>query len=136
MRASNTKDSFFTHVTHCVVRVIILLFALPAHAKAIVPCSGLNCTFSDFFQLFVNIYNFLLGLAAVVAVLLIIFSGVRMLLYYWSEQPEPELEAAKNTLRRAIFGLVIIVTAYLVVNTLLAVLGAGDITTFFGDIGG
>lgn len=107
------------------------------HAQnPLVPCSGLKCRLSDLFQLLVNIYNFLLGMAAIVAVLMIIVAGVRMLVYYWSEQPKPELEAAKNTLRRAIFGLVIIVTAYLVVNTLLAVLGAGSIDTFFTDFGG
>lgn len=137
MRILKTKDFPYARVAHYVLWVATILFALPAHAQGgLVPCSGLDCTVSDFFQLFVGIYNFLLGLGAVIAVLMIVVAGVRMLIYYWSEQPEHELDVAKNTLRRAIFGLVIVVTAYLVVNTLLAVLGAGEINTFFQALGG
>lgn len=106
---------------------------------ALVPCDGLGanpCTLTSFIQLFVNIYNLLLGLAAIIAVLMLVMAGVRMLVYYWDESPESELEKAKLTIRRAIFGIIIIVAAYLLVNTLLKILGAGDINTFIQTLGG
>ena len=118
------------------------VFSLPSAVFAqggIVPCSGTDCTVQHLLDLFVGIYNWLLGLAAVVAVLMIVFAGVRMLLYYWSESPEQELTDAKHTLRRAIFGLIVIVTAYLVVATLVfTVLGldaGGPVGTFLKGVG-
>lgn len=108
------------------------LVALPAYAQIVPACDPVpgdefapghqgepNCSVNHLFELLVNIYNFLLGLAAVIAVLMIVFAGFRILIYYWSEQPESDLEAAKNTIRRAIFGLIIILTAYLVVTTVV-----------------
>lgn len=126
------------HVTVGLFAVGLLVYASPVLAQGIVPCGGADCTVNDFFALLVNIYNWLLGFAAIVAVLMIIFSGVRMLIYYWAEQPEQELTSAKNTLRRAIFGLVVIITAYLVVATLVfTILGlnAGPVSDFLQQLG-
>ncbi|MDZ4225381.1 MAG: hypothetical protein U1C49_00885 [Candidatus Andersenbacteria bacterium] len=85
------------------------------------------CGVEDIIQLLVNIYNTLLGLAGLVAILFIIFGGVRM--FYWSfmENAPGELEAAKTTVTRAIVGLIIIAVAFLVVNTLIGMLGGGGI---------
>ena len=113
--------------------LVALIMPLTAQA-AIVPCTGLDCTISDIFTLLINIYNILLGLAAVVALLFIVLGGVRMLIFYFAEQPEAELEAAKNTIRRALFGLLIIIGAFLIVATLLTFLqanrGLGEIFDF------
>ncbi|MEX1112225.1 MAG: hypothetical protein WEC84_02075 [Candidatus Andersenbacteria bacterium] len=114
------------------VRVVapLIVLILPVVVQAaIVPCGGPDqnpCKFSDLFQLLVSIYNFLLGAAALVAMLMLGWAGVLMLIYQWGEQPESDLANAKLTLRRAIFGLVIILTAYVVVNTLLGLLGLTD----------
>lgn len=108
--------------------IAIALILVPTVAQAaIVPCGQTTddkCTFNDLITLVVNIFEFLLGLAALVAVIIIIWSGIRMLLYSFSEQPEAELEGAKNTLRRAVFGLVLILGAFLIVQTLLIFLGS------------
>lgn len=103
--------------------VVVLMWPVTAAQAALVPCSGLNCNVSHFFQLLVNIYDFLLGLAALVAILLIIWSGIKMLTYQFSENPESDLTEAKHTLTRALTGLALIVGAFLVVRTLLLVLG-------------
>lgn len=108
---------------------LFLLFiglAVPVLTQAqIVPCGfpgGPKCEVKHFFELIVNIYNVLLGFLAIVAIMVLIWSGVRMLLHQIAEQPEAELTAAKTTFTRAIWGLVIILCAFLIVNTLLIVL--------------
>ncbi|MBI1833663.1 MAG: hypothetical protein HYR90_02450 [Candidatus Andersenbacteria bacterium] len=111
-------------LTFIVTSSWLLVTPFFAYAAIIPPCDpvpgkGNSCGVNDLFQLLVNIYDYLLGLAAIVAVLMIVWAGFRILIFYWSEQPESDLEAAKNTIRRAIFGLIIILTAYLVVATVV-----------------
>lgn len=81
------------------------------------------CGVDDLLALPVNIYNYLLGLAALVAMLFIVWGGMRMFYFGYMEDSASELEAAKLTVRRAIGGFVIIATAYLLVATLLYLLG-------------
>jgi hypothetical protein len=106
--------------------ILYSIFCIPffVHAQApLVPCSGLNCTVDHLFQLLVNVYNFLLGLAALVAMLFIVWGGLRMLYFSYLEDSAHELESAKLTVRRAIGGFVIIALAYLLVSTTLNLLG-------------
>lgn len=102
---------------------VALLLPYSAAAGGIVPCTGLDCTVEKLLELLVNIYNALLGFAALVAMGFIIWGGVQMLLYSFSEQPTSQLESAKLTLRRAIFGFMLVIGAYLIVQTVLFVLG-------------
>lgn len=111
-----------------------LFLPLFVHAQ-ILPCSPLHpnpratnvsgCTFADLFTILVNIYNFLLGLAAIVFMAMIVISGIRMLVFYLSENPAGDLKDAKYTLTRAITGFVIIVAAYLIVRTMVSFFGVG-----------
>jgi hypothetical protein len=94
----------------------------------IIPCKGLDCTFGCFVQLLVNIFNFLLGMAALVLILILIFGGVQYLTYSLLEVSASELAAtplenAKFTIRRAIFGFIVVASAWLIVNTLLGLFG-------------
>lgn len=112
---------------------LIILLVLPLAASAqnpIVPCGphiGVECTVQHLGQLLVSIYNFLLFLAGFIAMLFIVFAAIRMLIFYIGESPENELSAAKVTFRRAVFGLLIVLAAYLLVNTLILFLGGGSI---------
>lgn len=115
-------------VLSCFLISIFLISALSAHAAIIPPCDPMpetptSCGVNDLLKLLVNIYNFLLGLAGLVAMLFIVFGGVRMLYFSYLENQASELEAAKLTVSRAIGGLVIIALAYLLVNTALTMLG-------------
>ena len=106
------------------------------HAQTgLVPCQLSNptqanplpkCTVMHLFGLAVRIYNFLLGLMAFIAVLILVISGIRLFLYQYDEKPEAELEAIKLTIRRALFGIVLIICGYLIVYTLLLILGVRD----------
>jgi len=77
------------------------------------------CELDDLLDLPVKIFDVLIGLAGIVLLLVIVWSGFRMLLYYASDMPEGELQAAKNTLRNGVTGFVIVVGAYLIVHVLL-----------------
>ncbi|MFH1354050.1 MAG: hypothetical protein ABIH36_02070 [bacterium] len=99
-----------------------LLVPLPARQQPFVYCSGndpLKCTLDDLLAVPVNIFNFLLGLAAVVLLAVIIWAGMRMILYHASEMPEQELASAKMTLTRGIMGFLIIAFSYVLVNLLV-----------------
>ncbi len=89
--------------------------------------SGLpTCGINHLIELLANIYNFLLTLAGLVAMFFIVFGGMRMLYFSYMEDSSQELEAAKFTVRRAIGGFIIIAMAYLLVNTLLSMLGVDE----------
>lgn len=115
--------------TALIVMVVALTFAPLSAAAAIVPCGTTanpeKCTFQHLVQLVVNIFNLMLGLAGFVAILFIIIAGIRMIWWNFWEESESELSSAKLTLWRAITGLVIIATAYLLINTLIYVLSGG-----------
>ena len=123
------------------INVVVMVFmigfmlmpAFQVYAQSdFVPCDGLGCTFNDLCIMVTNIYNWLLGMAGLVAILLIIYGGVRMIWFsYFAEFPnqEEELAAGKLTVTRAIFGLLIVATAYLLVNTLLVDILLANSTT-------
>lgn len=98
----------------------------------ILPCNPIGnppveCKIEHIGQLLVSIYNFLLGLAAFVAVLFIIIAAIKMLIAFIGEQPESDFADAVLTLRRAVWGLVIILVAFLAVNVVIQMLGGGGL---------
>lgn len=120
-RAMNTTLHTLRKRGFAVVAALVYTFLLkqPVDAAGLIPCEGLNCTVDDFFVLFARIFNYLIGLSAIVLVLMIIWSGIQMLIFYVSETPEQNLTSAKYSLTRAIWGFIIIVIAYLIVSTLI-----------------
>ena len=116
----------------------VLLFFAPlivfAEDNGIVPCGPQKgqtpCELKDLFGLLVAIYNFLLGMAGLVAFGFLIYGGVRMFLYSVDEE---NLAAGKKTIIEALIGLAIVAMAYLLVNTLLTALGveSGTIGKYF-----
>lgn len=81
------------------------------------------CELKDLFNLLIGIYNFLLGMAGIVAFGLLIWGGIQMLLYSAEEE---HVKNGKNTVLQALVGLAIILLAYIIVNTLLVALGVTD----------
>lgn len=114
--------------------IAVFLFPIVTFAadNGIVPCGpsgqqGNDCKLSDLFGLLVAIYNFLLGMAGLVAFGFLIYGGVRMFLYSVDEE---NLAAGKKTVLEALIGLAIVAMAYLLVNTLLTALGVTE--NYFG----
>ena len=119
----------------------VLILPLATHAQTFqilptcnpVPGSSTSCGVQHLLELLVNIYNFMLGLAALVALLFIIWGGLRMLYFSYLEDSSSELAAAKLTVRRAVAGFAIVALAYLIVSTTLALVGI-DTTTPVGKL--
>jgi len=102
-----------------------VLYPMTAYMQApFVVCTGSAsdaggpCKLIDLLAVPVRIFNFLLEGAALVLLLMIIWAGIRMAMYWFNEQPEQELTAAKVTLTRAIVGFVIVALAILIINIL------------------
>ncbi|HLD25811.1 MAG TPA: hypothetical protein VJC05_02110 [Candidatus Andersenbacteria bacterium] len=101
-----------------------LLLPLPAYQQApFVDCSSRGCTLENLLEVPVRVYNFLLYFSGLVALAVIVVAGVRMMLFHLAEAPESELQNAKLTLTRGIFGLLIIAGAYVIVALILNLLG-------------
>ena len=117
---------------------LVLLGVTPNVAQqAIVGCEGLNCKLTDLLAIPVNIFNYLLSGAALVLLLMIIWAGIRMTMYWFNEQPEQELTAAKMTLTRAIVGFAIVTMAILIVNILaVQILGLYPGSGLYGIVSG
>ncbi|HBE90237.1 MAG: hypothetical protein A3E37_02405 [Candidatus Andersenbacteria bacterium RIFCSPHIGHO2_12_FULL_46_9] len=102
-----------------------VLYPLTAYMQApFVVCTGSpsdaggSCKLIDLLAVPVRIFNFLLSGAALVLLAMIIWAGVRMSMYWFNEQPEQELTAAKMTLTRGIVGFAIVAMAILIINIL------------------
>ncbi|HEY4498356.1 MAG TPA: pilin [Candidatus Paceibacterota bacterium] len=91
-------------------------FLKVASAAGLVPCEGTECTKGDLLQLGANIFNFLIDAAFILAVLFIMIGGAMMLVSGGS----PNLLArGKKTITTAVVGLVIVLVAWVLVNTLI-----------------
>ncbi|HSX24826.1 MAG TPA: pilin [Candidatus Andersenbacteria bacterium] len=114
--------------------VIVVLLPIITHAQ-LVKCGPTNqgynlepCTIDDFFGLFVTIFNWLLGMSAIVAFIFLIYGGIRMFLYSVDEE---HLAAGKKTVIEAVIGLAIILLAYVLVNTLMVAIGVKNPSDYF-----
>lgn len=103
---------------------LLISFFIPITTNAaLVPCGcdGCPCTLCHFFILINNAINFLvLRLTPIVATLMIVAGGV---MFLTSAGKPGTIEKAKSLTTSAIFGLVIIFTAWLVVDIILFYLG-------------
>ena len=89
-----------------------------------------GCTLDHLFGLFVAVYNFLLGMAGIVALGFLIYGGIQMLMY---SVDEDKLASGKKTVIEALIGLAIVALGYIVVNTLLSALGLQGEGFFNGE---
>ncbi len=116
---------------------VAFLLCLPMVADAaLVPCSGTPadpCTVEKFFTLLTNVYNFLLELGGVVALLFIIWGGVQMILGFL-DGGEHMVQAGKDTVKHGVIGLLLLACGYLIVNTIIMVLGGGGINQLLAPI--
>lgn len=92
----------------------------PSQDGGFVPCGNSvddPCNISHLFRAFIAIINYLIGMAGFVAVLFIVYSGVRMVA---SQGNEGSLKEARGYLSGAVIGLVLVAIAFIAINTILA----------------
>jgi hypothetical protein len=81
----------------------------------------LNCDFNDLKTMFIAIVNFLLQSSGVIALLFVLYGGIRMMLSGGNQQVIAE---AKQTVFNALLGLLIIASAFILINAILGTLGS------------
>jgi hypothetical protein len=84
----------------------------------LVPCSGADCTLEDLYTLGYNVINTGLNLAAIIAVLVILWGGILIITAGGSQE---NLARGKSAIQSAIIGLIIVLGSWLIVNTIITV---------------
>ncbi len=115
------------------VFLTVLLFSFltlgQVQAAGLVPCGGPGeqaCTFACFFEMINRVINFVvLKLVPVIAVLMIVIGGV---MFFFAGGSPGTLAKAKGIITSTVIGLVIIFAAFLLVGTILSMIGLADWT--------
>lgn len=95
-------------------------------------CSGPDCNFCHVVELVNNIINWLITILTVVAVIALVVAGIRMVT---SGGNSETLQKAKGTFVNIIIGFVLVLAAWLIVDTLLKfVTENGQGLEFYGQI--
>lgn len=124
--------SNFQNFSSFIIIISIFLFlAAPLYAAdfQIVPeaCTGENatnleqCGLCQILETGKNIFQYGLYLAATIAVFFLVIAGF---LYVTAESPE-KVSSAKEAVQKAIYGLLIIIVAWVLVNSIMYALGYG-----------
>lgn len=122
------------------ILIFLLVFtfaiALPADVFAVDPdglvtCTDTDCNFCTFLQMFNIILDWVMGLLVLIAVLLIVVTGVKLVV---SAGNPSAMQSAKSTLSNVIIGFVIILAAWLIVDTMLIALTGGQGFGVWSDI--
>jgi len=108
-----------------------LHFIRIAHAQGLVPCKGADCTAEDLYTLIGNVIRFALDFAAIIAVVIILWGGFLILI---SGGSTDRLSQGKGAITAAIVGLIIVLSAWLIVNTLISLFTTCSGWNAFGGI--
>jgi len=124
-----TTKRIFTHIA--LSAAVVLLILLPFIASAqLVPCSGLDCTACDFVDMGNGILKWLVGILFIVFAIILFIGGWGMVTSAGNTSAK---EAAKSKISSALIGILIVLAAWLMVDTLLRALlpsDTGEITGF------
>jgi len=102
-----------------VVFLLIFIFPLILSAKGLVPCGGPDereCTACDLLVLIQNVINFVLKAAFIICIGLIIYGGFRWMFSFGNES---NISSGQKVIMSAIFGLIIVLASWIIVNTIL-----------------
>jgi hypothetical protein len=109
---------------------------IPNAQGGLVPCSGVSgvngaekCTFEDLIILVQNLIDFLITIGTVIAMLVFAYAGF---LYLTAGGDSNQVSRAHSVFRKVIFGFVIMLVAWLVVNTILAALNVPEAYDLLG----
>lgn len=97
--------------------ISLLFMPLLTSAAGLVPCGGPDenpCTICDLLVLVQNVLEFALKVAFLVIIGFIVYGGFR---WIFSLGKEENLKAGQQIITNAIIGLVIILTSWIIVNT-------------------
>ncbi|NTW48040.1 MAG: hypothetical protein HGA48_03865 [Candidatus Yonathbacteria bacterium] len=107
-----------------VIYVFVPSFVLAA--GGVIPCDGGDsdkCDFTQLVSLVQNILNFFLVTAPIVAAALFAYGGF---LYFTAAGDQGKIKQAHKVFGSAVFGLVLVLAAWLVIYTVMSGLGVAD----------
>lgn len=109
--------------------LFLLSFITATYADGLIPCDGPDCTVDSVIQLINNIMNFFFHTLLVpIFVLALMYLGWG----YLTAEGNPSQHAKlKTTMKHMFTGLLLMLCAWLIVKTLLVVLGYSDSFHFF-----
>ena len=87
--------------------------------------NGLGLPEGDLLTTTLNLVDFVLGFFGLTAVIMIIYGGFT---YLTAGGNEEKVESAKDTLRRAVVGMVIVMLSYAIVTFVFNVVNSGFVT--------
>ncbi|MDB5188701.1 MAG: hypothetical protein JWM92_299 [Candidatus Nomurabacteria bacterium] len=99
-------------------------------ADGLIPCDGPDCTFNSVLQLLNNIINFFFKtLLLPIFVVMVMYLGYT----YLTAGGKPGQHAKLGSMaKHMVLGLVLMLCAWLIVHTILTILGYQDTLNFFG----
>ncbi len=111
--------------------IILIIVAIPALSLAqspLVECK-INCGFGDFLKMINNLITFIFKfLALPIAAIMFAYAGFVMVTSAGSSEARSK---AKNIFSDALIGLVLAAAAWLIIKTLLSIMGYGNLGMFF-----
>ncbi len=107
-----------------VLTVAILAVPELAAAQGLVTCSGIDCNWCSFVQMVNGIVRWLVAIAVLIAVLILAYAGFRMVV---SAGDVSAVQEAKKFMLNTVIGLIIILAAWTLVDTLIKALAGGDL---------
>lgn len=110
---------------------MLLALIRTAYADGLVPCNGSDCELSDLYQLGYKVINFGLDFAAIIAVVSILWGGILIMTAGGSEG---RLTQGKAAITAAVVGLLIVLGAWLIINTLISAFTTCTGWNVFGNI--
>lgn len=130
----SAKQNWFKVLPILLILVSFFLLLLPnfslllAEDSSIVPCKGLDCTTCDFIRLGNNGIIWLLGIIFMIFAVLMTIAGFGLVT---SGGNQSALAAAKTKFQNALIGIIIVLAAWLIVDTVLrGLLKSGDLSVF------
>ncbi len=111
------------------VLLLVSMFALPSEilAAGIVPCDGPDCTTCHFVDLGSNILNWLIGIMATVCAVMIVVAGFKMVT---AGGNAGAVSSAKEMITNTIVGFIILLAAWLIVDTVMRTFVGDEIPNF------
>lgn len=103
---------------------VLSLPVLAQEKSDIIPCSGLDCSVCDIFELISNVINFAtFTIAAPLGAIILIYGGIMLIT---SGGNEKKKSSGTNAVWAAVVGLFITFAAWVMVNTVLGALADKD----------
>lgn len=99
---------------------VIIAQTPPAEPSSVfVVCEGADCDFEDLVRLVNNIITWIINISIPIATIAFAYAGF---LYLWSGDSTSKVEKAKDIFKNVGLGLIIMLSAYVIVRTIMVAL--------------